>query len=162
MSNLKKFYPSIEESLLWKALDFAEVYNFISTDNKSTIHTARKSSLFSNEGTWVKRESGLFNVSMGEYDGARLSILVSNFLLHELSEKCEIKKRHWLSDIILRPFFKSDNKILYIHRESNHSSSIIRQLPLSLERRFIELSSDEKKIRWIGTHLSRSTKKTRM
>lgn len=34
-----------------------------------------------------KKESGLFDVSMGAYDGAETWELVASFLLHELSEK---------------------------------------------------------------------------
>ena len=37
----------------------------------------------------------------------------------------------------------NNSKINYIHRESNHPPSIIKQLPLSVESRLSKLSSDE-------------------
>ena len=42
------------------------------------------------------------------------------------------------------PFNKANNEINYIHKESNHPPSIIKQLPLSVERRFSKLSFNEK------------------
>ena len=48
-----------------------------------------------------------------------------------------------LSDGSYKPFHKPNGEINYIHRESNHPSSIIKQLPLSVESRLSKLSSDE-------------------
>ena len=42
------------------------------------------------------------------------------------------------------PFNKSNNEVNYIHKQSNHPPSIIKQLPLSVERWFSKLSSNEK------------------
>ena len=41
---------------------------------------ARKSLLFNEEGTWMKKD-GLFDVTMGAYDGAEVRELVGTFLL---------------------------------------------------------------------------------
>ena len=41
-------------------------------------------------------------------------------------------------------FNKTNNEINYIHKQSNHSPSIIKQLPSSVERRLSKLSSNEK------------------
>ena len=49
-----------------------------------------------------------------------------------------------LIDSSYRPFNKTNNEINYIHRQSNHPPSIIKQLPLSVERRLSKLSSNEK------------------
>ena len=49
-----------------------------------------------------------------------------------------------LTDSSYRPFNKTNNEINYIHKQSNHSPSIIKQLPLSVERRLSKLSSNEK------------------
>ena len=38
-----------------------------------------------------------------------------------------------LSNTTYRPFFKNDNEITYMQKESNHPPSILRQLPLSIE-----------------------------
>ena len=42
------------------------------------------------------------------------------------------------------PFSKTNNEINYIHKQSNNPPSIIKQLPLSVERRLSKLSSNEK------------------
>ena len=39
----------------------------------------------------MKKDSGLFDVAMGPFDGAEVCKLVGNFLLHKLSEKYERK-----------------------------------------------------------------------
>ena len=48
-----------------------------------------------------------------------------------------------LSDGSYKPFYKPNSEINYIHRESNHPPSIIKQLPLSVESRLSKLSSDK-------------------
>lgn len=55
--DINKFYAFIKEALLKKALDFVEAYTVISTDEKSIINHAKKSSLFSNEEAWVKEKA---------------------------------------------------------------------------------------------------------
>ena len=49
-----------------------------------------------------------------------------------------------LTDSSYRPFNKTNNEIIYIHKQSNHPPSIIKKLPLSIERRLSKLSSNEK------------------
>ena len=48
-----------------------------------------------------------------------------------------------LTDSSYRPFNKTNNEIDYIHKQSNHLPSIIKQLPLSAERRISKLSLNE-------------------
>ena len=48
-----------------------------------------------------------------------------------------------LSDGSCKPFHKPNSEINYIHRESNHLPSIIKQLPLSVESLLSKLSCDE-------------------
>ena len=63
--------------------------------------------------------------------------------------KCNLKLVDYLdvtlnlSDGSYKPFHKPNSEINYIHRESNHHTSIIKQLPLSVESRLSKLSSDE-------------------
>ena len=63
--------------------------------------------------------------------------------------KCNLKVVDYLdvtlnlSDGSYKPFHKLNSKINYIHRESNHPPTIIKQLPLSVESRLSKLSSDE-------------------
>ena len=49
-----------------------------------------------------------------------------------------------LSNSTYQPFCKPNNEISYIHKESNHPPSIIKQIPLSIESRLSKLSSNEK------------------
>lgn len=48
-----------------------------------------------------------------------------------------------LSDSTFRPYHKPNDEISYIHSESNHPPSIIKQLPISIESRLSKLSSNE-------------------
>ena len=43
-----------------------------------------------------------------------------------------------------KPFSKPNNEINYIHKESNHPPSIIKQIPFSIKSRLSSLSSNEK------------------
>ena len=89
--DIREFYPSITENLLKKALTFAEAHTHLSDDDKAIIHHVRKSLLFNNQQTWIKRDSELFDVTMGAYDGAVVCELVGNYLLYELSKLYEKK-----------------------------------------------------------------------
>ena len=64
--------------------------------------------------------------------------------------KCNLKTVDYL-DVTLnllnntyKPFFKPNNEINYIHKESNHPPSIIKQVPFAIESRLSSLSSSEK------------------
>ena len=193
--DIKDFYPSIKESFLKQFLDFAEKYIKVTSEDKAIIKHARKSLLFNKQQIWIKKESGLFDVTMGAYDGAEVCELVGIFILYQLSRiynkndiglyrddglavfrntsgpQAEKIKKHFqsifrknnlsiivkcnlkivdfldvtldLSDGSYKPFHKPNSEINYIHRESNHPPSIIKQLPLSVESRLSKLSSDE-------------------
>ena len=43
-----------------------------SSEDKAIIKHARTSLLFNKQETWIKKESGLFDVMMGAYDGAEV------------------------------------------------------------------------------------------
>ena len=42
-----------------------------------------------------------------------------------------------------KPYHKSNNEILYIHKDSNHPLSILKQIPTSTEKIISILSSNE-------------------
>ena len=196
MFDIKDFYPSIKQDLLNKALDFASEYIYISKCDIDVIHHARKSSLFDGSHIWIKKQGGLFDVSVGAYDGAEVCELVGTFMLNLLCKKYNkndfglyrddrlavsknksgpeseqvkksiqiIFKEHALDIIILcnmkivnyldvtfnlndetyKPYTKPNNEIKYIHKNSNHPPSVIRQIPLSTELRLSTLSVNEK------------------
>ena len=83
----KHFYPSIKETRLIKAINFVEKLVNITNEDKVIIKHARKSLLYDNSEPWMKKDSGLFNVTMGAYDGAEVWELVGTFLLYKLSLK---------------------------------------------------------------------------
>ena len=45
----------------------------------------RQSLLFTKEGTWVKKSGGMFDVTMGSYDGAEVCELVGIYLLNQVN-----------------------------------------------------------------------------
>ena len=59
----------------------------IANEDKVIKKHARKSLLYNNSEPWMKKDSGLFDVTMGAYDGAEVCELVGTFLLHKLSLK---------------------------------------------------------------------------
>ena len=69
------------------ALEFAISITDIDEETIKIIHHARKSVLFTNEQTWVKKESNLFDVTMGSFDGAEICELVGLYLLYQLRTK---------------------------------------------------------------------------
>ena len=82
--DIKDFYPSIKQDLLSQALEFASNYITVSSEDLDIIHHARKSLLYNNDEPWLKKESGLFDVTMGAYDGAEICELVGIFLQSRL------------------------------------------------------------------------------
>ena len=92
MFDIKDIYPSIKENLLWGSIRFAKLY--ISKTNKDTevAFHARKSILYYNDETWVKKGESNFDVSTGQYDGAEVCELIGVFMLSLLSKY--INKNH--------------------------------------------------------------------
>ena len=85
--DIKDFYPSITESLLKEAIEFAKQHVNVSAKDLRAILQARKSLLFNDSHTWIKKEGGLFDVTMGAYDGAEVCELVGTYLLHLIGRK---------------------------------------------------------------------------
>ena len=82
-----EFYPSISETLLERALDFAGNYVTISDDDRHIILQAKQSLLFNNGNPSQKRNTDtLFDVTMGSYDGAETCELVGTYILSQLKE----------------------------------------------------------------------------
>ena len=55
--DIKDFYPSIKETLLVKAINFAEKHVNITNEDKVIIKHARKSLLYDNSKPWMKKDS---------------------------------------------------------------------------------------------------------
>ena len=69
------FYPSITKNLLKKTKNFAEAHILLLDDDKATISK-----------TWIKGNSGLFDVTVGVYDSTNVSKLFGNYLFQALSK----------------------------------------------------------------------------
>ena len=55
--DIEEFYPSISEDLLEKAINYAEAFVDISSDEEETIVQCRKSLLFNNSDIWIKKRA---------------------------------------------------------------------------------------------------------
>ena len=85
--DIEQFYPSIKESVLLKALEFAKSHTSVSKKNIDVIRHARRSLLFNQGVPWVKKEEENFDVTMGAYDAAEVCELVGLYLQAQLSKK---------------------------------------------------------------------------
>ena len=85
--DIVEFYPSISEELLRKAITFAKRYTTITKQEEEVIWHARKSLLFGDNSTWLKKGGKKFDVTMGSYDGAEICELVGLYILDLLSRK---------------------------------------------------------------------------
>ena len=79
--DIVKFYPSISEKLLKKAIAYAKSFSPIDDDIINIIMHCRKSLLFDNGAVWRKRNNPDFDVTMGSFDGAEICELVGLYLL---------------------------------------------------------------------------------
>ena len=69
-----------------------EQHTEISEKDKAIMFHARKSLLFNGQHVSIKKEGGLFDVTMGAFDGAEVCEAVGNFLLYQLSKN--YNKKH--------------------------------------------------------------------
>ena len=84
--DIREFYPSISEQLLDKAIKFAEKYVAISDEDKKLFFHTKKSFLFNEKQSWIKRKNSECDVTMGSYDGAETCELCDLYLLSLLSK----------------------------------------------------------------------------
>ena len=195
MFDIKDFYPSISETLLMEALEFAKKHTDIPKKDIDVVLHARKSLLFNENHVWIKKNGGLFDVTMGAYDGAEICELVGSYMLSLIGERydkkdiglyrddglaifknqsgpqnertkkqlqkifrdkgleiviqCNMKVVNYmdakfnLTTGTTGPYRKPDDETEYIHANSDHPPSIVKQLPLSVEKRLSILSSSE-------------------
>ena len=80
------FYPSITEELLRKSISFAKAHGHMTDEQVHAIMHARQSLLFKGKEQWMKKNGeGLFDVTMGSFDGAEACEIVGLYLLDKLS-----------------------------------------------------------------------------
>ena len=85
--DIEQFYPSIKESVLLKALEFAKTHTKVLKKDINVIMHSRRSLLFKQGEPYVKKEDENFDVTMGAYDGAEVCELVGIYLQSLLSDK---------------------------------------------------------------------------
>ena len=84
--DVENFYPSISGKLLIDAINFAKSSINITEQGLSIIMQSRKTLLFQNSESWVKKTGNeYFDVPMGCYDGADICELVGSFILNKLT-----------------------------------------------------------------------------
>ena len=85
--DIKDFYPSIKETLLHEAIQFAKEHVPIKRKDVKVIFYVRKSVLYNNGEPCVKKEGCSFDVTMGAYDGAKVCELIGICMLYLIGKK---------------------------------------------------------------------------
>ena len=124
--DIVEFYPSISEKLLTEALDFAGRKTVITESEREVIFHSRKSLLFTADKDWVKKDTSLFDVTMGSFDGAEVCELVGTYAL-----AC-LPARYKRSDIGL---YRDDG--LAVHRNASGPES--ERIKKDLTKQFASL-----------------------
>ena len=89
--DIKDFYPSIKETLLHEAIQFAKEHVPITRKDVEVIFHPRKSVLYNDGEPLVKKEGGSFDVTMGAYDGAEVCELIGIYMLYLIGKKYDSK-----------------------------------------------------------------------
>ena len=92
--DIDSFYPSINESLLDRAIAFAQERITLPLEEINIIKHSRQSLLFCPRGEVWQRKDSLFDVTMGAPDGAEVCELVGVYILHKLSRTLDIPADH--------------------------------------------------------------------
>ena len=127
MFDIKDFYPSITQDLLNKALNFANEYKCISKCGIDIIHHGRISLLFDDSHSWIKKQGGLFDVSMGTYDRAEVYELVGTYMLNLLSKKYNI------SDFTL---YRDDGLAVLKNKSGPQSQQVKKNIQKNIKVRY--------------------------
>ncbi|XP_047142690.2 uncharacterized protein LOC124816972 [Hydra vulgaris] len=67
-------------------MNFADHHIVIKSKDKALIKHARKSLIFNNDEAWIIKRGGLFDVTMGAFDGAEVCELIGIFILYQTSQ----------------------------------------------------------------------------
>ena len=83
--NIENFYQSISTKLFDEAASFAKLYYDFTSDELELIMHSRKTLLFWQDSTWVKKEGDEdFDIPMGCYDDAETCELVGIYIQNKL------------------------------------------------------------------------------
>ena len=84
--DIVNYYPSINKTLFEKAIKFAEETVPLTKIEKDLLYNARESLLYHDGQAWEKT-TGLFDVTMGSFDGAQITDLVGLLILDTLKKE---------------------------------------------------------------------------
>ena len=84
---MKDLHPSIKETLLHEAIQFANEHVPITRKDVEVIFYARKPVLYNDGEPWLKKEDDNFDVTMGAYDGAEMCELIGIYMLNLIGKK---------------------------------------------------------------------------
>ena len=77
-----KFYTSISQHLLVKALDYAAKFTTVTLQDRQIIMHTKKSLLYHGNSPWEKNKlNNQFDVTTGSYDGAKTCELIGALIL---------------------------------------------------------------------------------
>ena len=83
--DIESFYLSISRKLFEEAVSFAKLYYDFTSDESEMIMHFRKTLLFWQDSTWVKKEGDEdFDIPIGCYDGAEICKLVRIYIQNKL------------------------------------------------------------------------------
>ena len=83
--NVADFYASITEHILERSIEYAKSFATIEHKALKAILLARKSVLFREDEMWMKKDTSLFDVTMGSFDEAEICEIFRLSLLDNLS-----------------------------------------------------------------------------
>ena len=84
--DIVEFYPSISKKVFNDALEFASNIHTFSPIERDALNNARLSLLHHDNDIWQKK-SGLFDTTMGAFDGAEVAELIGLFLLTKFEKE---------------------------------------------------------------------------
>ena len=87
--DVEEYYPSIPQNLLLGSINYAKSLTDTSDEETNIIMHAREALLFDHNDVWVKKgkQSSLFDVTMGSYDGSEICEITGLFMLKKLAER---------------------------------------------------------------------------
>ena len=99
--DIRKFYPSIMEKAVNKALKLAKEYTRISEDKMNIIKHCHKWLLYHNEELWIKKGVNRnFDNPMGSYDLDKISELVVVYKLNDIIDP-SCHRLYWDDKLII-------------------------------------------------------------
>ena len=142
--DIAELYPSISAELLERSINFARGIVEIEDKIIKIIKHARKSMLFHNSNTWIKKEGNpLFDFTMGSYDGAEVCEIVGLYLLTKLTPLMSIKNVGLYRDDGLAVIHKANGPKMDKIRKDIIALFKSEGLSITIDTNFLNLSTNQ-------------------